>query len=58
MIAPLLEQLTAGAEMADAQASAASLEGFPSVVAFLDGRKSAFTEAAVLVSTWAAGVTL
>jgi hypothetical protein len=56
MIAPLLEQLTAGAELADAQAGAAEYEGFPSVVAFHDGRTSAFTDAVVLVSAWAAGV--
>jgi hypothetical protein len=56
MIAPLLEQLTAGAELAQAQADAGVGQGFPSVVAFHDGRTSAFTDAAVLVSTWAAGV--
>jgi hypothetical protein len=54
MIAPLLEQLTAQAEKWEAMADLYQ-SGSPSRYEFL-ARAGAFTDAAVLVSTWAAGV--
>jgi hypothetical protein len=53
MIAPLLEQLTAQAELAAAAVKPSSPTYWQG---FRDGQAAAFTDAAVLVSAWAAGV--
>jgi hypothetical protein len=53
MIAPLLEQLTEHAEIAAGSVKASSPTYWQG---FHDGQAAAFTDAALLVSTWAAWV--